>query len=281
MNTSLCLWLKQNRVFREGFTLIELLVVIAIIAILAALLLPALALSKEQAQGTQCISNLKQLTTGWVMYCNDNRGYMVLNGDEGYQPTPQQPALDPQWCPGREDEALESTNTLIMAGLIYAYVKNAAVYKCPADHTLVYQSKLPKTRSMSMNGWMSPAPPSQQDMGNTKNCHMYFKDIDLNYGGAANLWLFMDENPFSINDGFMLINPNDGGWVDWPATYHVKANGISFADGHAIIHKWTDPKVLAYDTENSSNGSATPATPGTPDYSWICRASTATNIDNY
>jgi hypothetical protein len=110
---------------------------------------------------------------------------------------------------------------------------------------------------------------------------MYFKDTDLNTGGTANLWLLMDENPYSINDGFMLCNPNDGGWVDWPATYHVKANGIVFCDGHAVIHKWTDPKVLNDDTENPSTGAVTPATAGYQDYPWLCLASTATNIDDY
>jgi len=266
----------------KAFTLIELLVGIAIIAILASLLLPALARSKEEAQGSQCISNLKQLTVGAIgMYTSDNRNYMVPNGDEAYQPSLANLTVDPQWCPGREDEAIESSNVFIKAGLIFPYAKNLAVYVCPADHTTVYQSHLPKTRSMSMNGWMSPAPPSQSDMGSTRNCHMYFKETDLNLGGPANLWLLMDENPYSINDGFMLINPNDGGWVDWPAVYHNNANGISFCDGHAVIHKWTDPKVLHNTTENPSSGAATPATPGYPDYAWLCRISTATNIVEY
>ena len=271
---------KRTRTCSAGFTLIELLVVIAIIAILAAMLLPALANAKLQAQGAQCMSNLRQLTLGAIgMYTSDNKGYMMPNGDESYQPTLANPTADPQWCPGREDMGIDSTNLFIMAGLLYPYIKNVAVYKCPADQTKVYGTQIPKTRSMSMNGWMSPAPASQADMGNTKNCHMYFKETDLNIGGTANLWLMMDENPFSINDGFMLINPNDGGWVDWPATYHTKANGISFCDGHAVIHRWTDPKVLNYDTENPSTGASTPATPGCPDYPWICAASTATNLD--
>jgi prepilin-type N-terminal cleavage/methylation domain-containing protein len=283
MNTisrpSLCISGKEDG---KAFTLIELLVVIAIIAILAALLLPVLASSKLQAQGSQCISNLRQLTLAAVgMYTSDNRGYLAVNGDEEYQPTLGDLTENPSWCPGREDNVLESSNAYIMAGLIYPYIKNVAVYKCPADHTFVLTSQTPKTRSMSMNAWMSPAPPSQADMGTTKNCHMFFKETDLNVGGTANLWLLMDENPYSINDASMLINPNDDGWVDWPATYHVKANGISFTDGHAQIHKWTDPKVLNYDTENPSTGVVTPATPGCPDFPWISAASTVTNLLEY
>ncbi|HEX3720973.1 MAG TPA: prepilin-type N-terminal cleavage/methylation domain-containing protein [Verrucomicrobiae bacterium] len=267
---------------QNAFTLIELLVVIAIIAILAALLLPALARSKQQAQGAQCVSNLRQLTLGAIgMYTSDNRGYLMVNGDESYQPTITTLNQDPQWCPGREDEVLGSSNAFIMAGLLYPYVKNVNVYKCPADQTSVYESKTPKTRSMSMNAFISPAPASQSDLGPLKNTHLYFKETDLNFGGTANLWLLLDENPYSINDAFFECNPNDAGWVDWPATYHDNACGISFCDGHAVIHQWRDPKVLEDKTQNPNTGAVIAATPGFPDFGWLSTASTATNISEY
>jgi len=268
----------------KGFTLIELLVVIAIIAILAALLLPALATAKLQAQGSQCLSDLKQLSLAAMsLYTADNKGYMPPNGSDSYQPTLDQvlaflggtgPMPDPQWCPGREDESQMSSNVFIMAGLIYPYVKTDKVYLCPADRTLVPGSRLPKTRSMSMNSFMGTAAQSLGNV-NTSECHIYTKETDLNIGGAANLWLLMDENPFSINDGFMIIDPTKDGWIDWPATYHLKANGISFADGHCLIHKWRDPAVLNDDKETTSSGGVTQPTPGYTDFQWISSLSTA------
>ncbi|MGA2174673.1 MAG: prepilin-type N-terminal cleavage/methylation domain-containing protein [Verrucomicrobiota bacterium] len=267
----------------KAFTLIELLVVIAIIAILAALLLPALANAKRQTQGIDCMSNLKQLSfAAMSLYTADNRGFMAPNGSESFQPTLAEVLAylsgtagntDPQWCPGREDETQMSSNVFIMVGLIYPYVKTDKVYLCPADKSTVPGSKLPKTRSMSMNAFMSTAPES---LGNvdTSKCHIYYKETDLTIGGAANLWLLMDENPYSINDAFMIIDPTKGGWIDWPATYHLKANGIAYADGHCLIHKWTDPLVLNDDKETSSTGAVSPPTPGYPDFQWISSRST-------
>jgi prepilin-type N-terminal cleavage/methylation domain-containing protein/prepilin-type processing-associated H-X9-DG protein len=263
---------------RMAFTLIELLVVIAIIAILAAFLLPALARSKEQAQGVKCLSNLKQLTLAWVMYGGDNKDFLVVNGDENYEPTILDRTANPQWCPGREDELAECTNLFIMAGLIYPYVKNPAVYVCPADNTDVLnnfvQTTTPKTRSVSMNGWISPAPPSVQDLGSAAGCVIYHKAGDLNNPGASKIWLLMDENPWSINDAFMVCNPQDTTWVDHPASYHNRANGISFCDGHAEIHKWMDPAVYNYSLADAAAGQdPTPAIPS--DLHWLQAASTA------
>jgi prepilin-type N-terminal cleavage/methylation domain-containing protein/prepilin-type processing-associated H-X9-DG protein len=260
-----------------AFTLIELLVVIAIIAILAALLLPALAKSKEQALGIKCLSNLKQLTLGWAMYSGDNRDYLVVNGDENYEPTILDLSGNPQWCPGREDELAECTNLFIMAGLIYPYVKSPAVYICPADNTDVLnnhvQTRTPKTRSVSMNAWISPAPPSVQDIGTTNGCRIYHKAGDLNLPGSSKIWLLLDENPWSINDAFFAISPHDTSWGDHPASYHNHACGMSFCDGHAEIHKWNDPTVYNYSlADAATEQDPTPVNPS--DLHWIEAAST-------
>ncbi|HEY3863436.1 MAG TPA: prepilin-type N-terminal cleavage/methylation domain-containing protein [Verrucomicrobiae bacterium] len=281
MNSHPCLKRLRPQL-RAAFTLIELLVVIAIIAILASLLLPALAFAKQQAQGAQCMSNLKQLTLGWTMYTGDNKDFLAVNGDENFEPTILNLRQYPQWCPGREDELADSTNLFIKAGLIYPYVPNVNVYKCPADNTFILNNKaqttVPKSRSISMNGWISPAPPSIQDLGPTNGCILYHKGTDLNLPGSSKIWLLMDENPWSINDAFLVINPQDTGWVDHPASYHNHACGISFCDGHAEIHKWTDSAVYNYSLLDQQNGTD-PTPVNFTDLRWIQSASTycATN----
>jgi prepilin-type N-terminal cleavage/methylation domain-containing protein/prepilin-type processing-associated H-X9-DG protein len=282
-----------------GFTLIELLVVIAIIAILAALLLPGLAKAKQQAQGAQCISNLKQLTLGWVMYSGDNRGRFALNGDEGYQPsgtatTPSTSA--PQWCPGRMDSGAsvrgEQTNTdWIKAGQIYPFVGSPAPYRCPADHSAYEPSKNQThalggagndcVRSMSMNAWVGTDAHDLTDNRamDTLTYLAYLKDSDLGKPGPANLWLFMDENPYSINDGFLWEEPSGNSnpptshdWVDVPATYHNRSCGISFCDGHAQIRKWTEAYVLNY---KNPVPTTFPGTAPFVDIIWLLQRSTA------
>jgi prepilin-type N-terminal cleavage/methylation domain-containing protein/prepilin-type processing-associated H-X9-DG protein len=276
----------------RGFTLIELLVVIAIIAILAALLLPGLAKAKQQAQSVQCISNLKQLTLGWVMYTGDNRNALAVNGDTAYQPGTLASTADPQWCPGQMQTGAptgEPTNTAwIKIGQIYPFVGSSGPYRCPADHSTYKAGNSsalggqgdPRVRSMSMNSWMNPG---QNDVNMDFNFYrVYRKDSDLAVPGSANLWLLLDENPYSINDGFFLEEPTGlgnpptaVGWIDCPAAYHNNAGGISFCDGHAQIRKWTDPTVLNWKIAASLN--ATPAAPPRTDLLWLLARTTAHN----
>jgi len=192
------------------------------------------------------------------MYSSDNDGRLAPNGDESSQPMGlNDPKAQPggslfQWCPGRQDlsQFLSPENAgvnvgyqWIELGAIYPYVNTPGVYLCPADKSFVtsFGSKYPHVRSMSMNTWMSPVVP----YNNITTVLSYYKESDLVNPGSANLWLFIDENPYSINDASFICSPQIAQWVDCPASYHNHAGGVSFADGHALIKPWLDPTVLS------------------------------------
>jgi prepilin-type N-terminal cleavage/methylation domain-containing protein/prepilin-type processing-associated H-X9-DG protein len=230
-----------------AFTLIELLVVIAIIAILAAMLLPSLGKAKLKAQGTLCRSNLHQLGLAWSLYADDNNDRLAANGSIGNIATAILPSGLPNidngnWVHGQVDipGASSTDPRLVQAGSLFPYSKTVAVYKCPADRKTVVGAgaRTPTTRSMSMNCWLNPIPTW------SIICRTYYKQTDITSPAPSDLWVFIDECPNSINDGYFVCQPNTAAWTDIPASYHGNAGGLVFADGHSETRRWKDPTIL-------------------------------------
>ncbi len=240
-----------------AFTLIELLVVIAIIAILAAMLLPALARAKSKGQTAHCLNNLKQLQLAWKMYEADNNDYFPANIAQGPGDQPQN--VSNSWVLGNAQ--FDATPTNIMAGSLYAYANNAAVYSCPSDHAPVAGGGgVTQTRSYSVEGWLN----ALFDFGGPWHPTLPLKDREstITQPGPSDVFAFIDDHEQTIDDGIFVIGPHK--WWDCPADRHDQGANLSFLDGHAQYHRWHRPKVA----QNWSRGSL-PAANDQLDHDWL------------
>jgi prepilin-type processing-associated H-X9-DG protein len=250
----------------DAFTFVELLVVIATLGVLAMMLLPALAKTGPNTQAFQCLNNLRQIQHGWLIYSTDNNDRIVPTSGQGplevgLLPNPYTNPGNPenQWIYGDMTQPAAAVNVnLLKLGLIFPYIPNVAVFKCPADPRTVFFGQTvppgavnaPTVRSISMNGYMSPIVDKIQTSTAplNPNYRIFRKQSDIAVMGSANCWVLLDENPWSINDGWFCTDPSPtaSSWIDKPATYHNNACGLSFADGHCELHKWRDGNLIAY-----------------------------------
>ena len=232
-----------------AFTLIELLVVIAIIAVLAAMLLPALSRAKSKATNISCVNQLKQLQLCWQMYATDHNDVLAPNNTTFNFIDRGTTAPGIAWCPGFVRTDTNASN--IENGVLYAYAKSAAIFHCPADRSKVQTASgtklnLFRTRSYNMSQSVNGYP--EYDPLLLTNVPCFKKFAQILDPGPARCMVFIDEHEDTLLDTQFGMATLDYGilytWWDLPANRHDQAANLSFADGHVEHWKWRVPKAF-------------------------------------
>ncbi|MBN1972791.1 MAG: type II secretion system protein [Sedimentisphaerales bacterium] len=240
---------------KRGFTLIELLVVIAIIAVLMAILFPALNSAREQGKRTMCLGNLRSLTLAWIMYADDY-DQKIVSGNAGGAGGWVGAAYDGTgYTTGRQlPEAQQIAG--IKAGTLWYYVKEEGLYRCPTGlrGSLVTYSVLD-----AMNGFRG-----SRDSGSPFETNM------MNIKQPAERLVFIDEG-WLTPDSF-AVHYVQKTWWDSPPVRHGNGTTFSYADGSSNYYKWkgSDTVKIGKDNLQSHQNNISPTTSdGFLDLQWV------------
>jgi prepilin-type processing-associated H-X9-DG protein len=236
---------------------------------LAAMLLPALSTSKLKAEGIYCLNNLNQMQIAWHMYLDDNADRLAENlgsMSTSNSWTTGNLTWDSTGAPNPDNY---DTNKLI-GGEIGPYIaKNVGAFKCPADKFPA--AKGYRVRSISMNGFMGDS--SKINGRINPGWRIFLKSVDIIAPTPSMAWVFLDEHPDSINDCLFSVIMTSIPWTDVPASYHNRACGFSFADGHGEIKRWRDNNTVQpvlHINPSAGNGKASPN-----DMTWLQQRSSS------
>lgn len=263
-----------SRFRRSGFTLIELLVVIAVIAILASLLLPGMARAKDGAHRTVCVSNMRQLMLGWLLY-EQETGRLSPTASGPLSGDPTNPGWTAGWMAWRgplEWASMRTNLDLLMgpgAGKIGPYVRGAGVFRCPADRSgMQKNAQRPpfRVRSYSMNVAIGTRDTLDPELNVS-----FYKMSDFRKVSPAAIWVMLEEHPQTIDDGRFEVmwpaGPGGENWTGYPATRHGKAGPVSFADGHVEVRKWVEASTIP--DPKTIEGNWVFLVPGSRDFRWL------------
>lgn len=288
----------------KGFVLVELVLVVAVLVLLCLMLVPAFAASRTKSQGVRCLSNLRQIMGATLMYTHDNHDFFPPNPDDGNT------VQGHNWCQGLagyneaqqfDPDPLANPATCLITSYLNT---NVSLFRCTADARMgLYQGTnaamigtiVPAARTISMNGGVGTVclQFSVNGFG-----HSGIPNLDVsgpwltgNHGGnrhnspwrtygklsemvvpvPARLFVITEESPWSINDETLQVSAGIPQWVDWPSTLHGGSCVLTFADGHAELHKWVTGTLAA----DRGGAFLDPLPITNADWIWLVQHSTA------